>query len=148
MNWFCVGGGKEAEFDGLSFIFPSPSLLKKRDPPLLWSDNLIAKYPRFGLIIYRGSQISLSPLFLCKEKNVMNNELKRVYIKEIFSVFRYSHRNTSRSLGETEVGTQTRRESVSTLFRVLPNSGKNVFYFFHKITRKKLKCRNSLLIKA
>ena len=46
------------------------------------------------------------------------------------------------------MGTQARRESVSILFRVLPNLGGNVFYFFYKITRRKLKRGNSLLIEA
>ena len=72
----------------------------------------------------------------------------------------YSLRNTSGSLGEREieVGTRTRRASVSTQFRVLPNfhecfynvweHGENVFYFFYKITRRKLKRGNSLLYRS
>ena len=67
-----------------------------------------------------------------------------------FSVFPYSYRNTSGSLGEREieVGTRARSASVSTQFRVLPNfhecfynvweHGKNVFYFSYKITRRKI----------
>ena len=50
------------------------------------------------------------------------------------------------------------RASVSTLFRVLPNflkcfynvceHRKNIFYFFYKITRRKLKHRNSRLYRS
>ena len=70
-------------------------------------------------------------------------------------MFPYSYRNTSGSLGERkiEVGTRAGRASVSTLFQALPNfhscfnnlweHGENVFYFFNKITRRKLK-RGSL----
>ena len=70
----------------------------------------------------------------------------------------YCHRNTSGSLGEREieVGTRAYMASVSTLFRVLPNfhkcfynvwehGGKNLFYFFYKITRRRLKRGNSLM---
>ena len=70
-------------------------------------------------------------------------------------------RNTSRRLGEREieVGTRARRASVSTLFRDLPNvhecfynvrehQGENVFHFVYKITRRKLRCGNSLLCQS
>ena len=77
-----------------------------------------------------------------------------------FSVFPYSYRNTSGSLGEREieVGTRARSASVSTQFRVLPNfhecfynvweHGKNVFYFSYKITRRKLNRGNSFLCQS
>ena len=64
------------------------------------------------------------------------------------------------SLGEREIagGTRARRASVSTLFRVLANfhgcfynvweHGGNVFYFFYKITSRKLKYENSLLYQS
>ena len=59
---------------------------------------------------------------------------------------------------EIEVGTRAGRVSVSTQFRVLSNfhecnitvweHGGNVFYFFYKITRRKLKRGNSLLYQS
>ena len=50
-------------------------------------------------------------------------EVRRTLFKKTFSVFPYSYRNTSGSLGEREieVGTRARGASVSTQFRVLPN---------------------------
>ena len=75
-----------------------------------------------------------------------------VFSNTVFSVFSYSYRNTSGSSREREiaVGTRAYIASVSTLFHVLPNfhhvcfynvwgnTGKNAFYFFYKITRRKL----------
>ena len=77
-----------------------------------------------------------------------------------YKTFSYSYRNMSGSLGEreVEVGTPAGRASVSTQFRVLPNFhecfynvceyGKHVFYFFYKITRRKLRLGNSLLYQS
>ena len=55
-----------------------------------------------------------------------------------FSVFPYSYRNTSGSLGEREieVGTRTRGASLSRLFRVLPNLHER----FYDVSEHRKKC--------
>ena len=75
-------------------------------------------------------------------------------------MFPYSYRNTNGSLGEREIGVGTRahRVSVSTQFRVLSSfhecfynvweHWEKVFYFFYKITRRKLQRGNSLLCRS
>ena len=72
-------------------------------------------------------------------------------------MFPCCYRNTGGSLGdrEIEVGTWAHRANVSTQFQVLPNFQEcfynvwehrgNVFNFFYKITRRKLKRGNSFL---
>ena len=71
-------------------------------------------------------------------------------------MFPYSYRKTSGSLEEREIEVrkwkwvfprhlQFSQTSTSGNMYVYGNMGKNVFYFFYKITRRKLKRRNSLL---
>ena len=68
-------------------------------------------------------------------------------------MFPYSYRNTSGSLGEREIEVYFKRnfefsQTSTSVSITYGNTGENVFYFFYKITRRKLKRGNSLLYRS